>query len=136
MKINNLKKIEYISIVLLIVVLISNVFVVYASQKSDLQNEQSSIDKQIEETNSEISGVKSQMSDALTQINQYNSEIGTYENEIGDLESQISTLQKQITEKRAPTQSGRGLFFFLLFRKQWTWLAGQRKPFNQAGSLL
>ncbi len=104
MKINNLKKIEYISIVLLIVVLISNVFVVYASQKSDLQNEQSSIDKQIEETNSEISGVKSQMSDALTQINQYNSEIGTYENEIGDLESQISTLQKQITEKETNIQ--------------------------------
>lgn len=101
MKINNLKKIEYISIVLLIMILISNVFVAYANQKSDLQNEQNSIDKQIEETNSEISGVKSQMSDALTQINKYNSQIGTYESEIGDLESQISTLQTQITQKEA-----------------------------------
>ena len=99
MKINNLKKMEYISITILIMTLLSNVLVAYASQKSDLQSEQSSIDKQIEETNSEIAGVKSQMSDALNQINKYNSQIGTYENEIGDLQSQISTLQTQIKEK-------------------------------------
>lgn len=78
---------------------ISNVFVVYASQKSDLKNEQNSIDQQIEETNSEIAGVKAQMSDALNQINKYNSQIGTYENEIEDLTGQISTLQTQIKEK-------------------------------------
>ena len=100
MKINNLKRIEYISIIILIVMIFSNRLVVYASQKTDLTNEQNNIDKQIEETNSEIAGVKSQMTDALNQINKYNSQIGTYENEIGDLQSQISTLQTQITEKQ------------------------------------
>lgn len=104
MKVNKLKKFEYISIIVLIVTLISNIFVVYAAQKTDLQNEQNSIDKQIEETNSEIAGVKNQMSDALNQINKYNSQIGTYENEIGDLESQISTLRTQITEKEGNIQ--------------------------------
>lgn len=100
MKINNLKKLEYISMVVLLVMLCSNILVVYANQKTDLKNEQSNIDKQIEETNSEIAGVKSQMSDALSQINKYNSQIGTYENEIGDLQTQISGLQTQITEKQ------------------------------------
>lgn len=100
MKINSLKRIEYSSIVLLIIMLFSNVFYVYGSQKSDLKNEQNSIDQQIEEKNSEIAGVKSQMSDALNQINKYNSQIGTYENEIGDLQAQISTLQTQIKQKQ------------------------------------
>ena len=104
MKINNLRRIEYISIIVLIGMVISNAFVVYASQKSDLKNEQSSIDQQIEETNSEIAGVKAQMTDALNQINKYNSQIGTYENEIEDLTGQISTLQTQIKEKEANIQ--------------------------------
>lgn len=100
MKNNKLKKIEYISIVVLILTLISNTFISYAANsKEQLKNEQSDIEKQIEETNSEIAGVKSQMSDALNQINKYNSQIGTYENEIGDLQSQISNLEGQITEK-------------------------------------
>ena len=104
MKINNLKKAEYISIIILMVIVLSNALTVYANQKTDLKNEQSNIDKQIEETNSEIAGVKSQMTDALNQINKYNSQIGTYENEIGDLQAQISTLQTQITEKQANIQ--------------------------------
>lgn len=104
MKINNLRKIEYISIILLMITLISNIFVVYATQKTDLQNEQTNIDKQIEETNSEIAGVKSQMSDALNQITRYNSEINTYEGEIDELESQISTLQMQIMQKEENIQ--------------------------------
>lgn len=101
MKNNILRKIEYISIILLIIMIFSNTFVVYADQKSDLKKEQSSIDKQIEETNSEIAGVKSKMSDALNQISKYNSQIGGYETEIQDLESKISILQTQITEKEA-----------------------------------
>lgn len=101
MKNNNFKKIEYISITVLIMIVLSNCFAVYASQKTDLKNEQSSIEKQIEETNSEIAGVKSQMSSTLNQINKYNSQISTYEDEIGNLQSQISTLSTQITEKEA-----------------------------------
>lgn len=100
MKMNKVRKIEYISSILVMIMVLSNVLNVYASQKTELKNEQNNIEKQIQETNSEIAGVKSQMSDALNQINKYNSQIGTYENEIGDLESQITTLQTQITEKQ------------------------------------
>ncbi len=101
MKINNLRKIEYISIIVLVIMMISNVFVAYADQKSDLKNQQNNIDGKIKEINSEINEVKTQMSEAQRQITNYNSQISTYEGEIYDLETQISTLQTQITEKEA-----------------------------------
>ena len=100
MKVNKLRKFEYISIILLIIVLCSNVLISFAVEsKAELTNEQKNIDKQIEQTNSEIAGVKSQMSDALNQITKYNSQIGTYENDISDLQTQIENLQSQITVK-------------------------------------
>ncbi len=104
MKINNLRKIEYISIIVLIIMLISNAFVVYADQKSDLKNQQNDIDGKIKEINSEINDVKTQMSETQRQITNYNSQINTYEGEIDDLETKISTLQTQITEKEANLQ--------------------------------
>ncbi len=104
MKINKLQKVEYIISILLVVVMFLGTISVYASQKTDLTNEQNDIDKQIQETSSEIAGVKSQMTDALNQINNYNAQIGTYEDEIGTLETQVSTLQSQITEKEANIQ--------------------------------
>ena len=104
MKINKPKKIAYISSIVLVLQILSNIFAVYANQKSDLKNEQSSIDQQIEEKNSELAGVKSQMTDALNQISKYNSQIGTYENDIADLQTQIGNLQTQITQKEASIQ--------------------------------
>lgn len=92
------KVIVFLSIAIII---FSNIFVVYADEKSQLKDEQSNIDKKIEETNSEIAGVKSQMSTALNQINNYNSQIGSFENEISDLTTQINDLTAQITEKQA-----------------------------------
>ncbi len=104
MKINKLKKVEYIISILLVMMLFLGTISVYANQKTDLTNEQKDIDKQIQETSSEIAGVKSQMTDALNQINNYNAQIGTYEDEIDTLETQVSTLQTQITEKEANIQ--------------------------------
>ena len=104
MKVNKLKKVEYIISILLVMMLFLGTISVYASQKTDLTNEQKDIDKQIQETSSEIAGVKSQMTDALNQINNYNAQIGTYEDEIGTLETQVSTLQSQIIEKEANIQ--------------------------------
>ena len=101
MKNNILRKIEYISIMFLISILIFSNFYAYASQKTELKEEQSDIEQQIQETNSEIAGVKTQMSDTLNQINKYNSQISSYESEISDLQSQIGQLQTQITEKEA-----------------------------------
>lgn len=105
MKINKLKKVEYIISILLIIIMFLGTISVYANQKTDLTNEQKDIDKQIQETSSEIAGVKSQMTDALNQINNYNSQIGTYEDEISTLETQVSSLQSQITEKEVNIQN-------------------------------
>ena len=85
----------------IVILIFSNICVVFADEKSDLKNEQNNIDKKIEETNSEIAGVKSQMSEALNQINRYNSQIGSYENEISDLTNQIDVLSNQIEEKQS-----------------------------------
>lgn len=104
MKIHKLRKIEYISSIVLVIILLSNCFVVYADQKSDLKNQQNDIDGKIKEINSEINEVKTQMSEAMRQITNYNSQINTYEGEIDDLESQISTLQTQITDKETNIQ--------------------------------
>ncbi len=101
MKYNNLRKIEYIISILLFFVFGFNMLFVYATEKSDLTEEQNNIDKQIKETNSEISGVKSQMTTALNQISKYNSQISTYEDEIDELETQIKGLEVQISEKES-----------------------------------
>jgi len=100
MKINNLRKAAY-TIIIILVIVISNLGLVYAESASDLKAEKKNIDDQIAETNSEIAGVKSQMSDALTQINRLNSQIGSYQDEISELESQLAVLNTQISEKEA-----------------------------------
>ena len=91
---------KFLVIFILAILVFSNVFIVYADEKSKLKNQQSDIDKKIEETNSEIAGVKSQMTVALNQINNYNSQIGSFENEIEDLTTQINVLTSQINEKQ------------------------------------
>lgn len=91
---------KFFIIFILVILFFSNVFITYADEKSQLKNQQSDIDKKIEETNSEIAGVKSQMTDALNQISNYNSQIGSFENEITDLTNQINALTGQINEKQ------------------------------------
>ena len=100
---NNLKKLAYISImtVILLVLLFTNVSLVYASTESELQSQQDALDKQIQETSSEIAGVKSKMSNELTQINRLNMQISGFQNELDALEKQLETLNTQITEKEA-----------------------------------
>lgn len=100
---NNIKKIAYISImiVILLVLIFSNISMVYAATKSELQNQQSELDKQIEETSSEIAGVKSKMSNELTQINKLNMQISGYQTELDELEKELNVLNTQIAEKEA-----------------------------------
>lgn len=99
MKINNFKRIAYISVIV-IVLSITHLGMVYAESMSDLTNEKNDIDAKIAETNSEIAGVKHKMSDTLTQINRLNSQIGSYEDEISDLSSKLANLNVQIEEKQ------------------------------------
>lgn len=98
---NKIKKVAYISIILLILLILifSNIGMVYAATQTELQNQQNAIDKQIEETCSEIAGVKSKMSNELTQINRLNIQISGFRTELDELEKELSTLNTQISEK-------------------------------------
>lgn len=100
---NTTKKIAYTFILalILLVLIFTNISMVYATTKQELQNERDELDKKIEETSSEIQGIKSQMSNELTQINRLNSQISAYQDEIEELDSQLTTLNTQITEKEA-----------------------------------
>lgn len=101
MKINILKKLEYISCITLIIILLFNTVIFATSSKSELKDEEKNLDKKIEETSSEIAGVKSQMSTTLNQITNYNSQISSYEDEITGLQNQVTNLQEQIVQKEA-----------------------------------
>lgn len=98
---NTFRKIAYIiSILVIALMLISFDFtLVYATSKSDLQNQQSELDQKINQTQTELAGIKSEMSTQLTQINRLNSQISEYETELDQLQGQISTLNGEITAK-------------------------------------
>lgn len=100
---NKIRKITYISIIILIL-LITSVGAVFAATKQELYNEKSDIDQQIAEKNSEIAGVKSKMTKTLTQINNLNSQISSYKDEISELESQLAVLNVQISDSEAKIQ--------------------------------
>lgn len=90
-----------ISIIILVIILLTNSLPMYATSKKELQSEESSIDEKIDEKNSELANVQSQKSTALKQINTYNSQISSYENDIDDLSSKITELEGQIVEKKS-----------------------------------
>ena len=60
MRNNNISKIAYISIILLLISFVP--ISMYATTKNELEDQRQELDKKIEETNTEIQGVKSQMS--------------------------------------------------------------------------
>ena len=70
MRNNIIRKIAYISIILVLV--FSVPISIYAASKTELESQSHELDKRIEEKNTEIQGVKSQMSNELTQINRLN----------------------------------------------------------------
>lgn len=100
MNIKELKRILFISLMIVILVL-SCMQIVYAASASELEKQQDDLDEQIQKTASEIAGVKEQMSEQLTKINQLNSEISNYDNEISDLQTRIDNLNIEISQKQA-----------------------------------
>ena len=103
MSINKMKKITYISIIIMMLMVVC-FGTVYAATQSELNKQKNSIDEQIAETNSEIAGVKKEMTQTLTQINKLNSQISSYEGEISELTSQLDVLNIQISESEAKIQ--------------------------------
>ncbi|MBR3697549.1 MAG: peptidoglycan DD-metalloendopeptidase family protein [Clostridia bacterium] len=96
---NIILKNTYIVIILLIIFIFP--ISIYATSRSELENQSQELDKKIQETHTEIQGVKSQMSKELTQINRLNIQITEYQSEVEDLENKITGLESEISEKNS-----------------------------------
>ena len=93
-----MKKINILMCIFIsITILLSNV--IYAITSSELKNQQSDLDKKIEETNLELDVVQTQMSKELEKINSLNAEISSYQTEIEYLNTEISAKQISIIEQ-------------------------------------
>lgn len=90
------KYIAKILSILVIAVLISSNFMVYAANKTEINNDLSSTDDKILETEKKIENVQEQMSDARKEINKLNTKIDTYEEEIDSLDEQLNELESSI----------------------------------------
>lgn len=92
----NLIKVLLIGVIIIEIVTYNNIVV--ASNKSDLQNEQSNLDNSISEAKDELEQIEEEKSEALNTVESLTVEISEYETEISDLEVRIQTLENQILE--------------------------------------
>ena len=97
MEVIKLKKVSYILIVMILI--FSQIGMVYAASSSQLKKQQSDIQDKIDETASEISGIKTKMSTTLSQINNMVSQVNGYKDEIAEMEEKLNTLNISISEK-------------------------------------
>ncbi len=94
---NNLRKISYILILLLMLFCLTGV---YAVTETELNEKLENIDAQINSTNTEIAGLKTQMTTNLEQINRINIQISEYEAEIETTTISIESIQGILEEKQ------------------------------------
>lgn len=100
MNIKELKRILFISLMIIILVL-SCMQIAYATSASELEEKQNDLDAQIEKTETEIAGVKEQMTEQLTKINELNAEISDYDDAISELQTKIDNLTTEISQKQS-----------------------------------
>jgi len=94
-----MKKKKILVIILLVIVVVSsNVIFSFAASKTELEQQQGSIDSQIKDTQQDLEHTQSQLSDTMKQIEKLNADISTYQNQIDDLNGQIDSLNSQIDE--------------------------------------
>ncbi len=91
------RKIVFV-ILLVTIILSTNIVSTLAATKTELQNKQSKIEDQIEQTEGKISEVKDEMSETMKQIQSLTAEISGYETEIDKLDEQLESLEKSISE--------------------------------------
>lgn len=89
-----------ISILILFLILFSCISFAIASEKTNLQQQQSNLNKQLEEATDELHSIQSKKSANIEQINNLNSQISAYEDELDQLEAQINDLNNQISTKQ------------------------------------
>lgn len=82
----------------IVLVILGNVFSVFAATSSELKNQQQNNQKQIDEAKDEQEKIKSQMSSIQKEVENLNATIASYENEIDDLTDQIDETASKIDE--------------------------------------
>ena len=85
-------------ILILIIMLSSNILISFAANKSELQQESSSVQEKINQTKHELGEVESNLSGVMSQIRDLTVQISQYQSQIDDLNSQIAGLEEQIAE--------------------------------------
>lgn len=80
------------------IVSLNSIFV-YATTKTELNNQMGDIDDQISETKDEIKEVKSEISDKMKEIQKITDEINGYQDEIDELNDELSKLQSSIKQQ-------------------------------------
>ena len=90
--------------ILIIMVLISQNIAVFATSKSDLQNEQSEIDDKIEELKKEQEEIEKNKSAAMKSVEDLIEKISDAQSEIDELQRKVDNLQAQIEQKEKDIQ--------------------------------
>lgn len=83
---------------ILLVLISSHFLVVFATTKSELQQESSDLETKINHAKENLSEVEGNLSGVMSQIRDLTVQISEYQSEINDLSSQISELENQISE--------------------------------------
>lgn len=92
---------KILTIILIILLLTSNMLITYAASKSELQQQNSDLDKKQKEKENELSHVEENLTGIMADIQELTEKISAYENEIYELDLQISDLQDKISEAEA-----------------------------------
>lgn len=88
-------------ILILIIVTSSNILIAFAANKAELEQENSALQNQIDETEKNLGEIENNLTGVMAQIQELTAEISEYENEIYDLNLQIADLEDKISEAEA-----------------------------------
>ncbi len=86
---------KILGIILLIVVVIQS-NMVFATSTTDLKNEQNANNKKINEVQSDLEEVKAQKSETVKQVEELSTQIDSYQSQIDELDNQIAELNTKI----------------------------------------
>ena len=94
-----LKRVLIISSII-VTMLFTNIVMVFAATKSELEEKNQNLNAQIDKTREQLEGVQENLSETMAEIEELMAEISEYETEIDDLNTQIDELETSI-EKAA-----------------------------------
>lgn len=86
------------SIVAVIILLQTNMYVIAVESTSDLKDQQSAINNEKKEAEDDLKEVQAQKSETVKQVEELSTQISNYETQIEELNGQISTLNTKIEE--------------------------------------